>query len=154
MQDCSNSSALAMELLQSCSKPLISLKRNKCWNTSTKFPLTTQQPCLLTFAFCNKRPELWLFIECSGQDVVSAASRSDNESLATRGRFRQQSDKVSRGWHCICGFNTLWLRQKWKNFTDTIFKCVFLNENVWLLIKISLKLFLRVQLTRFQLWLR
>ena len=35
--------------------------------------------------------------------------------------------------------NTLKLRQNWRHFTDDIFKCIFMNENVWISIKISLK---------------
>ena len=34
---------------------------------------------------------------------------------------------------------TLRLRQNGSHFTDGIFKCIFLNENVWILIKVSLK---------------
>ena len=34
--------------------------------------------------------------------------------------------------------NTLRPRQYGRHFTDNIFKCIFLNENVWMLIKISL----------------
>ena len=36
-------------------------------------------------------------------------------------------------------FNTLRPRQNGRHFTDDIFKCIFLNENVWISIKISLK---------------
>ena len=36
-------------------------------------------------------------------------------------------------------FNTLRSRQDGRHFPDDIFKCIFLNENVWILIKISLK---------------
>ena len=36
-------------------------------------------------------------------------------------------------------FNTLRLRQNGGHFADYIFKCVFLNEHVWILIKISMK---------------
>ena len=43
--------------------------------------------------------------------------------------------------------NTLRLRQNGCHFADKIFKCIFLNENVWISLKIS-SLFLRVQLTR------
>ena len=32
------------------------------------------------------------------------------------------------------------LREKRCHFTDNIFKCIFLNENVWIVIKISLKI--------------
>ena len=37
------------------------------------------------------------------------------------------------------GLNTLRLRQNGRHFADDIFKCIFLNENVIILIKISLK---------------
>ena len=43
-------------------------------------------------------------------------------------------DKIT-GTH----FNTLRLRQNGRQFPDTIFQCIFLNENVWISIKISLK---------------
>ena len=36
-------------------------------------------------------------------------------------------------------FNTLRLRQYGRHFSDDSFKCIFLNENVWISIKISLK---------------
>ena len=36
-------------------------------------------------------------------------------------------------------FNTLRERQNGRNLADDIFKCIFLNENVWIPIKISLK---------------
>ena len=39
----------------------------------------------------------------------------------------------------IHGFNTLRPTQNGRCFPDDIFKCIFLNENVWILIKISPK---------------
>ena len=36
------------------------------------------------------------------------------------------------------GLNTLRPRQNGRHFPDDIFKCIFLNENVWISIKISL----------------
>ena len=39
----------------------------------------------------------------------------------------------------IYAFNTLRPRQNGRHFADDIFKCIFLNENVWTPIKISLK---------------
>ena len=36
-------------------------------------------------------------------------------------------------------FKTLKPRQNGRHFPDNIFQCIFLNENVWILIKISLK---------------
>ena len=35
--------------------------------------------------------------------------------------------------------NTMGPRQNGRHFTDNIFKCIFLNENVWIFINISLK---------------
>ena len=40
-------------------------------------------------------------------------------------------------WNII--INTLRLRQNGRHFADDIFKCIFLNENVWFLNTISLK---------------
>ena len=46
-------------------------------------------------------------------------------------------------WHVyICSdftFNSLRPRRNRRHFADDIFKCIFLNENVWIPIKISLK---------------
>ena len=36
-------------------------------------------------------------------------------------------------------FNTLRPRQNGRHFADDIFECIFLNENVWIPVKISLK---------------
>ena len=38
-----------------------------------------------------------------------------------------------------CAFNTLRPRQNGRHFADDMFKCIFLNENVWIPIEISLK---------------
>ena len=38
-----------------------------------------------------------------------------------------------------CMFNTLRLRQNCRYFADDIFKCIFLNSDVWVSLKISLK---------------
>ena len=40
---------------------------------------------------------------------------------------------------CLTPINTLRPRQDGRHFPDDIFKCIFLNENVWIPIKISLK---------------
>ena len=42
-------------------------------------------------------------------------------------------------WPKHPNFTTLRLRQNGRHFLDDIFKCIFLNENVWISIKISLK---------------
>ena len=63
--------------------------------------------------------------------------------------FQRPMSKSDR-FHCIIfsnipaqelctEFNTLRLRQNGCHFTEDIFKYIFLNENVWISIKISLK---------------
>ena len=41
-------------------------------------------------------------------------------------------------WGDVLRFNTLRPRQNERRFADDIFKCIYLNENVWISIKISL----------------
>ena len=59
---------------------------------------------------------------------------------------------LSHHWRCsVASINTFRLRWNRCHFADSSFKCIFLNENVWLSVKISLKC---VQLTIFQHWFR
>ena len=44
------------------------------------------------------------------------------------------------------GLNTLRPRENGRHFADDIFKCIFLNEYVWISLKISLKLIPRVRI--------
>ena len=53
-----------------------------------------------------------------------------------------------------CRFNTLKLKQSVRHFSANIFTDIFLNENVWISLKISLKFFLRFQSTIYQNWFR
>ena len=41
--------------------------------------------------------------------------------------------------HFFFGFNTWRPRQNGRHFADNVVKCIFLNENVWISLKISLK---------------
>ena len=45
----------------------------------------------------------------------------------------------SHSMNILLCFNTLWSRQNSRLLADNTFKCKFLNKNVWILIKISLK---------------
>ena len=48
--------------------------------------------------------------------------------------------KTSATWAVTtCPFNTLRPRQNGCHFADDIFSCIFVNENIWVPIKISLK---------------
>ena len=48
--------------------------------------------------------------------------------------------------------NTLRPRQNVRHFAEEISECIFLNENIWISIEISLNLSLRIELTIFQTW--
>ena len=50
----------------------------------------------------------------------------------------KQIGSIGKG-QAMLPFNSLRPRQNGRHFTDVIFKCIFLNENVWISIKISLK---------------
>ena len=50
-------------------------------------------------------------------------------------------------------FNTLSPRQDGRHFADDIFKCIFLNENVWIPIKISLKFVPKGPINNIPAWL-
>ena len=64
--------------------------------------------------------------------------------------FWSEQDKLDQEWMMkqwlllrprCCSFDQVWLRprQNGRHFADDIFKCIFLNENLWISIKISLK---------------
>ena len=91
MLDCSKSSALAMELLQSCTKPSIS--------SVVQY---------ITDMFIMQQLQRW----------------SDS-------KLTKHSPQLT--------LNTFGPRQNGRHFADDIFKCIFVNENVWIPIKISLK---------------
>ena len=55
-------------------------------------------------------------------------------------------------WHQH--LNILMLRQNGRHFADRFFKCIFLNENVSISIRISLNFFLMFQMTIMQCWFR
>ena len=46
---------------------------------------------------------------------------------------------IWRHWGSLISINTLGPRQNGRHFPDDIFKCIFLNENIWISIKFSLK---------------
>ena len=46
--------------------------------------------------------------------------------------------------YCVLGLLSIWIntlrpRQNGRHFADDIFKCIFLNENIWISIRISMK---------------
>ena len=53
---------------------------------------------------------------------------------------------ISRGGSTFSGINTLRPRQNGRHFADDIFKCIFINENAWIALKISLKFIPKVRI--------
>ena len=53
--------------------------------------------------------------------------------------YQANDGGVQQCSHTSTGFNTLRPGQNGRHFADDIFKCIFLNKNVWIPIKISLK---------------
>ena len=85
---------------------------------------------------------------CDGNPQVACRFPSQRASNA---------ESVSMSWchhvdfTCLSSFsnqmlNTLRPRQNGRHFADDIFKCIFLNENVWISLKFSLKFVPRVQI--------
>ena len=73
-----------------------------------------------------------LHVRTSAASTVIPIKRSPGGS-AGRGGTRARFTNV------VWDLNTLRPRQDGRHFPDDIFKCIFLNENVWISIKISLK---------------
>ena len=57
-------------------------------------------------------------------------------------------------WHLIQHIEGLRPRQNGRHFPDDIFKYIFLSENVWIFVKMSLKFVPQGQLTIFKHWFR
>ena len=53
--------------------------------------------------------------------------------------FPQMMNDMPPWWLWLLWINTLRIRQNGCHYTNATFKCIFLNENVWIRIKISLK---------------
>ena len=60
-------------------------------------------------------------------------------AIMTQTIFSKTPDKRHSQVSLQCCINTLRKRQNCHHFADDIFKCIFLNENVWILLRISLK---------------
>ena len=130
VQERCNSIANALELHLSCTNPSICCC---CFSAPTK---VDTQPC----APCH--PSL-----CRQERPDDLSTSLHNFLLP---RWVERSALLIRSIDCPCAsaaaFNTLRPRRNGHHFTDYIFKCIFLNENVWISLKISLKFVLKVRI--------
>ena len=80
----------------------------------------------------------------------------DADGLALTALLMTQVLQNAGCWHCKDEhhemLNTLMPRQHGRYFIDDIFKCIFLNENVWILLTISLKLVPKFPINNFSNW--
>ena len=103
-----------------------------------------------------------LFNSCSADFVLSVRGLSVTWSRRSEGMARKRlvsrsatEDSGVKWWHGDEQiFNTLKPRQNERHFPDDVFKCIFLNENVWISIKISLKFVPIPALVQIRAWRR
>ena len=71
--------------------------------------------------------------------VYGSICSNDEDNPISHPIYLSIAHGVSRGHLLSAVLNTLRQRQNGRHFQDDIFNCIFLNENVWISIKISLK---------------
>ena len=114
-------------------------KYNKMTGRTKVVPTMTPQASspihitLLSVCFCIRTrkdgkadTELWPWSRLSKKGICTGMKTT---KISTKHQWG------SEGY----GVNTLRPRQNGRHFADDIFKCIFLNENVWIPIKISMK---------------
>ena len=93
---------------------------------------------LMIVGFCAERSVMWKV--CSCHDVIICVNGIIiTERMSCYQVFTmQRNSTLSKSI-----LNTLRLKQNGRHFANNIFKCISLDENVWILIKISLKFILK-----------
>ena len=82
----------------------------------------------------NTQPML-PFLSWFCKDIFSACSQKATYCINSPYQIKDKLIPM----HWICSFNTLRPGQNGRHFADDIFKRIFFKENIWILIKISLK---------------
>ena len=126
MQDCSNSIANALELLQSYTKPLI-------W--ASEFGQDLVQVMVHYLNQC------WLIVNrtLGSLEQISGKFYFTIQKSACKTMLLQNVTHCVQASMCHKHLNTLRPRHKGRHFPNDIFKSIFLNENVWISIEISLE---------------
>ena len=96
--------------------------------------------------FLKKCVSLWWlffyfmrFLPLEGIYLITVKLLSIASTRPEWGQCYWYSDQVSSDPVMAWSVNTLRQRQNGRHFQDGIFKCIFLNENVWISLEISLK---------------
>ena len=108
-----------------------------CW-------LTGVTSCTNPSIWTNDDQAPWCRIasldSCLGRIAAALRHKSNLRSdkiISTPSIMASRSNQI--WWQDIWPLNTLRPRKNGCHFADNIFKCIFQNENVWILTKISLK---------------
>ena len=165
VQDCSNSIANALELLPSCTKPLIYaslswavicsgpvfyLRMCKVSGNERRHYICENGTCHLENGSSMIMKSTLLYTNDFHLQIHSSLLFINDMAFSPSGHYLHDSSsfmslKVIRKWSPIdfiiwyLIFNTLRLRQNCRHIPDVTFKWIFLNGNVCISIKISLK---------------
>ena len=116
-------------------------------STNIKFPISMKSCCAIMCFFYIKQRYPWLF-------RMLYNSREVTESVVSIDKTRRFSFKCSVGIDININtdylqtlvISTLKPKQNGRHLSDDIFKCIFLNEDVWIFVKIHCNLCPRIQL--------
>ena len=90
-----------------------------------------------TQGFLTKKGQKWYFKKSMWSYFMNFAHNCKSMSFSTYHIFTSFTIVFEAKNRVL--LNTLRPRQNCHHFADDIFKCIFLNENVWISLKISLK---------------
>ena len=106
------------------------------WSNNHRFPISTNMCCKL----CP-----WPWSDLERQDKVTALSEHTNwkpydvTTYILSPSLPPSPTRPKVGGTKALLINTLRPRQNGRCFADDVFKCIFLNENVWIALKITLQ---------------
>ena len=125
--------------------PQIIHMKHKPLTTQTRQNIAIHNHVYILGIYCTFN---WCQPQIQSQPICSAGCPLDSNFLQEISCWSAQCDpnlihcyrKIRKIYGNAKGvINSFRLRQNGCNFPDDIFKCIFLNENVWILTKISLK---------------
>ena len=129
-----------------CSPAHKSIYQRFLWSVFFKGSCTTQLVSRGYLVFKVPRCDAWA--RRSRATPVYFCECHDSSIIVTCAKFRcgwiaRMPTTVKFDLGCL---NTLTPRHNYRHFTDDIFKCFFLNENVWISLRMSLKLLLKIRI--------
>ena len=101
----------------------------------------------LKLEFCYKNYTDGLVQERHNSSALAMELRLSCTNPLILSCWRDMVSAISqfKGWY-IAKLNTLRLKQNGRHFADNIFECIFMNENLWISLKTSLKFVPKVRI--------